>query len=78
MTQAIGRARRYGQKKSVYIYHMAARNTMDVDVLEKRLANGQKMVERDGEAIFVPKSDIRPTDRVLAGPDMDGLEELLV
>lgn len=36
MTQAIGRARRFGQMKKVHIYHFVAAHTVDVDVLEKR------------------------------------------
>ena len=36
MTQAIGRARRYGQQKRVYIYRFAALSTIDVDILEHR------------------------------------------
>ncbi|KAF2835614.1 hypothetical protein M501DRAFT_941321 [Patellaria atrata CBS 101060] len=36
MTQAIGRARRYGQEKTVYIYRLATLNTVEVDILEQR------------------------------------------
>ncbi|CAJ2509459.1 Uu.00g144850.m01.CDS01 [Anthostomella pinea] len=39
MTQAIARVRRYGQEKTektVYIYHMIAQRTIDVDILEHR------------------------------------------
>lgn len=36
MAQAIARCRRYGQKKTVHIYHFAALRTIDVDILEHR------------------------------------------
>ncbi|KAL6167555.1 hypothetical protein ACJQWK_06975 [Exserohilum turcicum] len=34
MAQAIARSRRYGQEKKVYIYHVIAQRTIDVDILE--------------------------------------------
>ena len=36
MTQCIGRAKRYGQLKTVYIYQFLALRTIDVDVLQER------------------------------------------
>jgi hypothetical protein len=36
MKQAIGRAKRFGQLKTVYVYRFAALNTIDVDILEYR------------------------------------------
>ncbi|KAI9675585.1 MAG: hypothetical protein M1817_000951 [Caeruleum heppii] len=36
MTQAIGRARRYCQKKTVHIYRFVSLKTIDVDILEMR------------------------------------------
>jgi hypothetical protein len=36
MAQAIARCRRYGQKKTVHIYHIIAQRTIDVDILEHR------------------------------------------
>lgn len=37
MTQAIGRARRYGQKKKhIHVYHFLTVNTIDVDYFESR------------------------------------------
>ncbi|CBY02282.1 hypothetical protein LEMA_P010690.1 [Plenodomus lingam JN3] len=36
MVQAIARSRRYGQKKKVYIYHVVAERTIDVDIMEHR------------------------------------------
>lgn len=49
-TQAIGRARRYLQKKKVYIYDFLAMNTVDVDIFELRSSKIVNSVERpDGE-----------------------------
>lgn len=36
MAQAIGRARRHGQKKHIHVYRLAALHTIDVDILEHR------------------------------------------
>lgn len=36
MTQAIGRARRYGQTKTVRVYHFLTVNTIDIDYFESR------------------------------------------
>lgn len=35
-TQAIGRARRYGQQKMVHIYRFFSLKTIDVEILEQR------------------------------------------
>ncbi|KAI9846132.1 MAG: hypothetical protein M1838_001391 [Thelocarpon superellum] len=48
-TQAIGRARRYGQKKMVHIYRFVSLKTIDVDILESRAH--QKLV-RDAVGAF--------------------------
>jgi len=45
MTQAIGRARRFGQMKEVHIYHFMTTNTIDVDIFEHRT---KKIVKRHG------------------------------
>jgi hypothetical protein len=36
MAQAVARCRRYGQQKTVHIYHIIAQRTIDVDILEHR------------------------------------------
>jgi hypothetical protein len=36
MTQAIGRVRRFGQKKHVHVYHFLASKTIDVDLIQAR------------------------------------------
>jgi hypothetical protein len=42
MTQAIGRARRYGQTKPVKVYHFLSVNTIDVDLFEHRKGQAVK------------------------------------
>jgi len=36
MTQAIGRARRFGQQKTVHVYHFLVKDTVDIDIVELR------------------------------------------
>ena len=36
MTQCIGRAKRYGQQKTVHVYRFVALRTADVDILQER------------------------------------------
>lgn len=36
MTQCIGRAKRYGQQKTVHVYRFFALRTIDVDILQER------------------------------------------
>lgn len=43
MTQAIGRARRFGQEKTVHIYQFLALRTIDVDIIEER--TGRRVAE---------------------------------
>lgn len=50
MTQCLGRARRFSQTKTVYMYRIIALNTVDVDVLEWR--EGKILARRnDGSGI---------------------------
>ncbi|KAB8231839.1 putative SNF2 family helicase [Aspergillus alliaceus] len=56
MTQAIGRARRYGQTKHVYIYHLLVRATIDITLFQHR--HGQVLVERDGEATLAAREEV--------------------
>lgn len=39
MTQAIGRVRRYGQKRDVHIYHLLSKDTADVTIFKEREEN---------------------------------------
>ena len=43
--QAIGRARRHGQTRTVEVYHFVALNTADVNICEER--SGQRLVHKD-------------------------------
>ena len=47
MTQAIGRARRYGQLKTVTVYHFLSLKTLDVNIFEDR--RRQRLVFSDGK-----------------------------
>ncbi|KAJ5657749.1 C-5 cytosine methyltransferase [Penicillium longicatenatum] len=51
MEQAIGRARRYGQEKTVHVYHMLVKNTLEVNVVQERL--GQILVCSGDHGKFV-------------------------
>jgi hypothetical protein len=49
MTQAIGRARRFGQKKHVHIYQFVTLKTIDIDILESRASEideGSNIVDK--------------------------------
>ncbi|KAI9707332.1 MAG: hypothetical protein M1836_000292 [Candelina mexicana] len=52
--QAIGRAKRYGQLRTVKIYHFLALNTIDVDILQAR--EHKKLVEHEKEWKLVEKT----------------------
>ncbi|GAB1209695.1 hypothetical protein APSETT445_008476 [Aspergillus pseudonomiae] len=56
MTQAIGRARRYGQTKHVYIYHLLARMTIDTTLFQD--CHGKVLVERDGEVTLAAREEV--------------------
>ncbi|KAH2162340.1 hypothetical protein KXW33_001203 [Aspergillus fumigatus] len=51
MTQAIGRALRYGQTRRVHVYHLLMKRTIDVNILQER--RGKILVERNGQAVLV-------------------------
>ena len=73
MTQAIGRARRYGQKRKVQVYHLLVKNTYDVNIFQKRHAS--KLVDRSGVPTLFPEDHVLlPCDTLLEGeylPDDD-------
>jgi len=72
MTQAVGRARRFKQKKLVHVYHFLMSQSIEVNIIEKR--TGMEFVKRDNEFKLVKKSDILETDQVgWKGPSLDGL-----
>ncbi|KAJ5770544.1 uncharacterized protein N7511_002595, partial [Penicillium nucicola] len=64
MTQAIGRARRYGQKRTVQVYHLLVRGTVEVNIFARRNAtNGNgTLVEREGVACLVEEEALLPND----------------
>ncbi|KAJ5572309.1 C-5 cytosine methyltransferase [Penicillium sp. DV-2018c] len=68
MTQAIGRARRYGQERTVYVYHLLMKNMYDVNVYQS--AHGGLLVERDGVPTMVAEREIRPGDIKYEGEEL--------
>lgn len=61
MKQAIGRARRYGQKRTVHVYHMLVKDTLEVNLIQDRR---EQIVVCSGDcAEFVD--------------DIDGIEDVL-
>lgn len=44
MTQAVGRLRRYGQTKHVYVWKFLTTNTIDEEIFEQRTAAAKPMV----------------------------------
>lgn len=56
MTQATGRAVRFGQKKHVHVWYLLALNTLDVGILQSQ--NNRVLVRRpSGEFDFVVSHD---------------------
>jgi hypothetical protein len=70
MTQAIGRSRRYGQKKHVHIYHFLALNTIDVNIFQHR--REQIVVKRDGKFLLVDKLEVLDGETSWRGQSLDG------
>ncbi|KAK5168996.1 uncharacterized protein LTR77_006305 [Saxophila tyrrhenica] len=54
MLQAIGRARRHLQEKTVHIYYIVAKDTIDVDVLEHRERRSSALTEQGAPPIRMP------------------------
>jgi site-specific DNA-cytosine methylase len=53
MAQAIARCRRFGQEKTVHIYHFAALQTIDVDILQHRYRRSEVLCDT-GLANHIP------------------------
>ncbi|KAH0533931.1 hypothetical protein GP486_008950, partial [Trichoglossum hirsutum] len=71
---AIGRARRYGQKKVVHIHRFLALKTIDVDVIQERTAKRLTAVGGGGggeEEEEREEYDLKPEDEV--DPDAPSL-----
>ncbi|OQD90948.1 hypothetical protein PENANT_c001G04633 [Penicillium antarcticum] len=69
MTQAIGRAQRYGQKRTVQVYHLVVRETVEVNIFARRNAsNGNgTLVEREGVTCLVEEAALLPDDVKCSG-----------
>ncbi|KAI5288949.1 hypothetical protein KEM54_004637 [Ascosphaera aggregata] len=68
MTQAIGRARRYGQTKHVHIYHFLTLNTLEVNIFEQR--RQEVIVRRAGKFLGVSEEDARADEACWSGKDL--------
>ncbi|KAJ5262375.1 hypothetical protein N7524_007680 [Penicillium chrysogenum] len=68
MTQAIGRARRFGQEREVHVYHLLVKNTHDVNIFQK--AQSSKLVERQGVPGLVPEESVLPDDVAYEGEEL--------
>ncbi|KAI5287479.1 hypothetical protein KEM52_001567, partial [Ascosphaera acerosa] len=68
MTQAVGRARRYGQEKHVHIYHFLTLNTIEVNIFEER--RQECIVRRDGSFLSVAEDEARPEEVCWSGKDL--------
>jgi hypothetical protein len=55
MTQAIGRARRFGQERTVHVYHLV-KHTYDANIFQKR--HEKNLVDRNGVPTLVPADGI--------------------
>ena len=58
MTQAIGRAWRFGQTKDVKVYHFLALNTIEVNIIQKRTGKVLVREDEDGEFSLVVVDDV--------------------
>lgn len=69
MTQAIGRAHRFGQDKAVHVYHFLMAKTLEVNIIQQR---EEKVIVQgdDGTFQLVERTDSQPT--AWEGPDMQG------
>ncbi|KAF2808033.1 uncharacterized protein BDZ99DRAFT_572902 [Mytilinidion resinicola] len=61
MEQAIGRVRRYGQKKAVHIYHFANLHTIDVDAIQRHHRRSDQLVGLLREPELEPKVTMAKT-----------------
>lgn len=69
MTQAIGRAHRYGQRKDVHVYHFLMAKTLEVNIIQDREKKAI-VQETDGSFQLVERSDSEPA--AWEGPNMQG------
>jgi SNF2 family DNA or RNA helicase len=69
MTQAIGRAHRHRQTKTVHVYHFLMAKTIEVNIIQDR---EKKVLEqgKDGRFQLVERVDSKPT--AWEGPALQG------
>lgn len=76
MTQAVGRVRRYGQKRPVHVYHLLSEDTADVTILKEREesrideATRRTLVWRDGTPRLVGLNELQEGDTPMEGPSL--------
>lgn len=76
MTQAIGRVRRYGQKRVVHVYHLLSEDTADVTILKEREENRldeatrRTLVWRNGTPTLVELDEVQEGDTPLEEPSL--------
>lgn len=76
MTQAIGRVRRYGQKRTVHVWHLLSDDTADITILKEREENRineatrRTLLRRNGCPMLVGLDEVRDGDSPLDGPSL--------
>lgn len=76
MIQAIGRVRRYGQKRTVHVWHLLSDDTADITILKEREegrineATRCTLVMRGGRPMMVELNEVREEDSPLEGPSL--------
>lgn len=70
MTQAVGRARRFGQQQTVYVYHFVTARTNEVAILQDRMA--KKLVRRGNKFELVESSELLDTDEDWGAMKIEG------
>ncbi|KAK5684340.1 hypothetical protein LTS10_004207 [Elasticomyces elasticus] len=56
MAQGVGRVRRHGQTRQIFVHRTVALNTIDVDILEHRERRTDAIAEFEGPAISAPST----------------------
>ncbi|KAK0920174.1 hypothetical protein LTR91_001035 [Friedmanniomyces endolithicus] len=62
MAQAIGRVRRHGQKRPIFLHRIVALDTIDIDILEHRERRSEAVTESGSLAIVAPPTAIVPLE----------------
>lgn len=69
MAQAVGRVRRFGQSRPIYVYRIVALDTIDVDVLEHRERRSDALVEQHAPKISTKHAKAGPERTQLVRED---------